>query len=104
MVKRIKLVVGTVAAMLAVSVVMTVPAMADDEQGELLEERVENRVDNYEDHIDERIDNLEDLYEVDIDEDVALLYHGGFGLGGFGGCFHPDDPRCQSLVGFGGRS
>jgi hypothetical protein len=59
--------------MVAVSVVMTVPAMADDEQGERLEERVENRVDNYEDRVDERIDNLEDLYEFDIDEDVALL-------------------------------
>ena len=52
MIKRIKLVVGTAAAMLAVSVVMAVPAMADDEQGERLEERVENRADNYEDRVD----------------------------------------------------
>jgi hypothetical protein len=48
--------------MMAMSVVMAVPAVADDGRGERLEERVENR-----------IDNLEDRYEVDIDDDVAFI-------------------------------
>jgi hypothetical protein len=59
--KRTKSVVA-VAAMMAMSVVMAVPAVADDGRGERLEERVENR-----------IDNLEDRYDVDIDEDVAFF-------------------------------
>ena len=70
--KRIKLVVAA-AAMMAMSVVLAVPAMADDGKGERLEERVENRIDNYEDRVDERVDNLEDRYDVDIDEDVAFF-------------------------------
>jgi hypothetical protein len=53
--KRTKLVVAA-AAMMAMSVVMAVPAVADDGRGERHEERVENR-----------IDNLEDRYDVDID-------------------------------------
>jgi hypothetical protein len=57
--KRTKLVVAAAAMM---SVVMAVPAVADDGRGERLEERVENR-----------IDNLEDRYDVDIDEDVAFF-------------------------------
>jgi hypothetical protein len=78
--KRTKLVVAA-AAMMAMSVVMAVPAVADDGSGERYEERVENRIDNYEDRVDERIDNLEDRYDVDIDEDVAFfdnpfLYYG----------------------------
>ncbi len=73
--KRIKLVV-VVAAMMAMSVVMAVPAMADDGRGERLEERVENRIDNYEDRVDERIDNLEDRYDVDIDVDEDVAFFG----------------------------
>ncbi len=61
--KRIKLVV-VVAAMMALSVVMAVPAMADDGRGERLEERVENRIDNYEDRYD---------VDIDVDEDVAFF-------------------------------
>lgn len=70
--KRIKLVVA-LAAMMAMSVVLAVPAMADDGRGERLEERVENRIDNYEDRVDERVDTLEDRYDVDIEEDVAFF-------------------------------
>ncbi len=70
--KRIKLVVAA-AAMMAMSVLLAVPAMADDGRGERLEERVENRIDNYEDRVDERVDNLEDRYDVDIDEEVAFF-------------------------------
>jgi len=67
--KRTKLIV-VAAAMMAISVVTAVPAVADDGRGERLEERVENQ-----------IDNLEDRYYVDIDEDVAFfgnpfLYYG----------------------------
>ena len=68
--KRIKLVVA-LAAMMAMSIVLAVPAMADDGRGESLEERVEIRIDNY-----------EDRYDVDIEENVAFfgnpfLYHYG---------------------------
>ena len=59
--KRIKLVVA-LAAMMAMSVVLAVPAMADDGRGERFEERVENRIDNY-----------EDRYDVDIEENVAFF-------------------------------
>lgn len=66
--KRIKLVVA-VAAMMSMSVVLAVPAMADDGSGESLEERVENRIDNYEDPVD----ILDDRYDVDIEEDVTFF-------------------------------
>ena len=71
--KRTKKSVVALAAAMAMSVVVAVPAMADDGRGELLEERIENRIDNYEDRVDEQVDNLEDLYDVDIDEDVAFF-------------------------------
>jgi hypothetical protein len=43
--KRTKLVVAA-ATMMAMSVVMAVPAVADDGRGERLEEHVENRIGN----------------------------------------------------------
>jgi hypothetical protein len=85
--KRSKLAVA-VAAATAMSVVMAVPALADDEVGERLEDQAERVEEFYDDH----------GYDVDID--VDNVYYGPFayrfyGWGLYGADVHVDDGELE---------
>jgi hypothetical protein len=68
--RRIRLVVAAVAAMVAM-LALSVPAMADvDFDGNRHGDRYENKYDRYEDLADEYYDALEDIY----DDDGVVYY------------------------------
>ena len=81
--KRIKLVVA-VAAVTAMSVVTTVPAIADDGIGERLEDRLENRAERVEDFYDNH------GYDVGIDVDDDEVYYSPFAYPFYWGLYGAD--------------
>jgi hypothetical protein len=81
--KRIKLVVA-VAAVTAMSVVTTAPAVADDGIGERLENRLENRAERVEDFYDNH------GYDVDIDVDDDDVYYSPFAYPFYRGLYGAD--------------